>query len=467
MTQLLRLDLSKMKTVSYQNVANHPYVYDWGPPLSLKQEQVILCLIQSNQRLQFVSIGTYIDRRDQLLAILTDATLPRLKILDLFRDHLGLSWYAGASVECTKVFFENCPMSLREITIQLNVPEDPIEDDADTDDEDEIVSVPPPPPPPPPRDTSVEPCLPHPDLEAIVIHGKMCESAEDLEYILLKFIQSCSKKLKTVHTTWKTHGRIKPLMATLRDLNSIAYFLSFQPPPSSKVNTKTDKVKDEVQMRKLGGHHFVSTATSVAYMMQAVVYIYLMMTASKTSSMLAVQQLAVFESWHVVAVILGLAGCALRKWSFATLDQFFTYHLTIRSGHKLIQSGPYTYLRHPSYTASGLTGLGTLSMLYYRGLWSVSVAYINKWMYMLAHSKIPVFNALAALTPFAVHDSWNVSPTILSFDIGLWITVLLTVLSIRMLVTRVEAEEKMLKEHFGWDWDVYASKRWRFIPLVY
>lgn len=99
-------------------------------------------------------------------------------------------------------------------------------------------------------------------------------------------------------------------------------------------------------------------------------------------------------------------------------------------------------------------------MLYYRGLWSVSVAYIIKWMYMLAHSKIPVFNALAALTPFAVHDSWNVSPTILSFDIGLWITVLLTVLSIRMLVTRVEAEEKMLKEHFGRDWDVYASKRW-------
>ncbi|KAG0037524.1 hypothetical protein BGZ82_002389 [Podila clonocystis] len=250
-------------------------------------------------------------------------------------------------------------------------------------------------------------------------------------------------------------------------ISSIAYFLSFQPPSSSKVNTKTDKIKEEAQMRKLGGHHFVSTAASVVYIMQAAVYIYLMTTASKTSSMLAVQQLTVFENWHVVAVILGLAGCALRKWSFVTLDQFFTYHLTIRSGHKLIQSGPYTYLRHPSYTASGLTGMGTLSMLYYRGLWSVCVSHVIKCIYMLAHSKITVLNALAALTPCAVHGSWNVSPTVLGIDIGLWITVVLTALSIRMLVLRVEAEEKMLKAYFGREWDVYASKRWRIIPFIY
>ncbi|KAG0016886.1 hypothetical protein BGZ81_011011 [Podila clonocystis] len=236
-------------------------------------------------------------------------------------------------------------------------------------------------------------------------------------------------------------------------ISSIAYFLPFQPLSSSKVNTKTDKFKEEAQMRKLGGHNFVSTAASVAYIMQAAVYIYLMTTASKTSSMLAVQQLAVFENWYVVAVILDVAGCALHKWSFVTLNQFFTYHLAIRYGHKLIQSGPYAYLRHPSYTASGLTGIGPLSMLYYRGLWSVCVAHIIKCVYMLAHSKINVLNALAALTPYAVHGPWNVSPTVPGIDIGIWIMVVLTALSFRMLVLRAEAEEKMLKEYFGREWD--------------
>ncbi|CAF4350854.1 unnamed protein product, partial [Rotaria sordida] len=32
-----------------------------------------------------------------------------------------------------------------------------------------------------------------------------------------------------------------------------------------------------------------------------------------------------------------------------TLGAFFTFELTIRSTHKLIKTGPYAYVRHPSY----------------------------------------------------------------------------------------------------------------------
>ncbi|KAG0357885.1 hypothetical protein BG005_003000 [Podila minutissima] len=225
MTQLLRLDLSKMKLVRYREVSNQSYFHaNWEPPLNLEQEQDFLCLIQSNPRLQFLSIGSYIDNRDQLLAILTDVNLPRLKSLDLFRDHLGLSCGSSASVECTRTFFETCPMSLREISIRLNVPY-PYEesDDEEGDDEEEVVV----PPLPPPRDTSVEPCLPHPDLETIVVQGQVCESVEDLEYILLKCLQSCSRKLKTVQTTWMAHHRIDLLMAVLRDLRSAKLYVVY------------------------------------------------------------------------------------------------------------------------------------------------------------------------------------------------------------------------------------------------
>lgn len=112
-------------------------------------------------------------------------------------------------------------------------------------------------------------------------------------------------------------------------INSISYALSFQPPPSFKVNTKTDKITDEAQMRKLTGHHVVSTATVAVHKLQTATYIYLMTTASKTSSLLAVQQFAVLGKWHFVAVVLSIAGCALRKWSFATLDQFFTVRMFV------------------------------------------------------------------------------------------------------------------------------------------
>ncbi|KAK2466645.1 hypothetical protein APHAL10511_000903 [Amanita phalloides] len=52
----------------------------------------------------------------------------------------------------------------------------------------------------------------------------------------------------------------------------------------------------------------------------------------------------------VMAVPLGIIGAAIRAWCYRELGKHFTYELTIRKDHNLITTGPYSVVRHPSYT---------------------------------------------------------------------------------------------------------------------
>ena len=52
----------------------------------------------------------------------------------------------------------------------------------------------------------------------------------------------------------------------------------------------------------------------------------------------------------VLGYILMITGSLGRVWCYRTLGVFFTFELAIRSFHKLIKTGPYSYVRHPSYT---------------------------------------------------------------------------------------------------------------------
>ncbi len=56
--------------------------------------------------------------------------------------------------------------------------------------------------------------------------------------------------------------------------------------------------------------------------------------------------------------VLALAGMALRIWSILTLDRFFTFAISIADDHRVVQDGPYRFLRHPSYSGVLLILLG-------------------------------------------------------------------------------------------------------------
>jgi protein-S-isoprenylcysteine O-methyltransferase len=56
-------------------------------------------------------------------------------------------------------------------------------------------------------------------------------------------------------------------------------------------------------------------------------------------------------------VLFGL-GVALRWYSIAWLGRFFTVNVAIHSRHEIIDTGPYRFIRHPSYTGALLAFLG-------------------------------------------------------------------------------------------------------------
>jgi len=60
--------------------------------------------------------------------------------------------------------------------------------------------------------------------------------------------------------------------------------------------------------------------------------------------------------WTGIAMM--VAGMLFRWWAVRVLAAYFTVDVTIRPGHRLIRSGPYRRLRHPSYTGSLATFYG-------------------------------------------------------------------------------------------------------------
>jgi len=123
-------------------------------------------------------------------------------------------------------------------------------------------------------------------------------------------------------------------------------------------------------------------------------------------------------AWRAPLALAGaammLGGIALRLWSVRTLARFFTIQVAIREGHRLIRSGPYRLLRHPSYTGSLATFAGF-------GL-------------MLGDGA-----ALLATT----------LPVTLAF------------------LRRIRVEERVLADAFPADYPDYARATWRLVPFVW
>lgn len=64
------------------------------------------------------------------------------------------------------------------------------------------------------------------------------------------------------------------------------------------------------------------------------------------------------RSFAIAGAVIFVVGLILRWWSIVQLGRFFTVNVSIAEDHRLVNSGPYRFVRHPSYTGALLAFLG-------------------------------------------------------------------------------------------------------------
>ncbi|KZV73629.1 hypothetical protein PENSPDRAFT_674536 [Peniophora sp. CONT] len=113
-----------------------------------------------------------------------------------------------------------------------------------------------------------------------------------------------------------------------------------------------------------------------------------------------------------------IIGALIRRWSYHAMGRHFTFQLAILKDHQLVTHGPYAYVRHPGYTAIILNIGGLFACELSGGSW---------WVETHAFDSI-VGKGVALLS-------------------------MVSIVHIVAIVTRAPAEDRMLHEKFGKEWE--------------
>ncbi len=119
-------------------------------------------------------------------------------------------------------------------------------------------------------------------------------------------------------------------------------------------------------------------------------------------------------SWPWIGVAVFGVGMVLRWWSIWHLGRFFTVNVSVANDHRVIDTGPYRFVRHPSY--SGI-------LLQYAGL---------------------------------------------GLSFGLWPSLLVAVVPPTLAILyRIRLEESALNTHLGAAYAAYSARTKKIVPLVF
>ncbi|KAH9920687.1 uncharacterized protein B0H18DRAFT_1121781 [Fomitopsis serialis] len=131
---------------------------------------------------------------------------------------------------------------------------------------------------------------------------------------------------------------------------------------------------------------------------------------------------------------LGMLGTYIRYQCYRALDRSFTLELAVRDEQQLVTGGPYSYVRHPSYTAAAVAATSISLMQIAQGSWA---------------------------------EECGILQTQVGRAIGMLHIGLCAFLNVSILL-RTSREDAMLKKHFGKEWEEYAKRvPYRLIPFVY
>ncbi|KAJ6544330.1 hypothetical protein B0H19DRAFT_1212536 [Mycena capillaripes] len=128
------------------------------------------------------------------------------------------------------------------------------------------------------------------------------------------------------------------------------------------------------------------------------------------------------------------SGALLRLQCYRALGKHFTFETGILQKHKLITTGPYSFVRHPSYTGAMLAYFGLLLSYGSRGSWFVEC----------------LFKGSAVGSVFCA--SYLIAMTLV----------------VSGLLSRISKEDEGLRREFGQEWTVWSAQvPYALIPGVY
>jgi protein-S-isoprenylcysteine O-methyltransferase len=162
-----------------------------------------------------------------------------------------------------------------------------------------------------------------------------------------------------------------------------------------------------------------SSATAVSRDRKSLRILWIVILASVFFGIQAAQKFPWATLPHLHALrLLGIflfgMGLALRWSAIWYLGKFFTVDVAVHSNHQLIETGPYRFIRHPSYTGALLAFLG------------------------------------------------------LGFCLGNWWSLAIFILPVSVaFLLRIQVEERVLVEALGERYRLYQQRTKRLIPLLY
>ncbi|KAF4593540.1 hypothetical protein EYR40_008327 [Pleurotus pulmonarius] len=131
---------------------------------------------------------------------------------------------------------------------------------------------------------------------------------------------------------------------------------------------------------------------------------------------------------------LAFLSASLRLWCYAEMADLFDFEVNIKKTHRLVITGPYSFVRHPGYIASLGVHLG-VSMVMFSN---------SSWFYQCG-----LMHALGVVCGC------------------IWCTEMVLIHGV-LILARMKVEDKMLQRHFGREWDQYAKRiPYRLLPKLY
>ncbi len=61
-----------------------------------------------------------------------------------------------------------------------------------------------------------------------------------------------------------------------------------------------------------------------------------------------------FTIYSAIGILMVVTGISFRAWAVRSLGKYFTATVQIKDDHRLVKTGPYHIVRHPSYTGAFL-----------------------------------------------------------------------------------------------------------------